>query len=122
MFFIRKLIKLAPDSPNNHEVPAIFYFQRGEMDKATKPLFEFTRSHPNNPFGWCLLSKWLYRVGRVASADSALLTARRLFASCAAHPAPAPGAGPQAPGLLGLARLQKEMAACFQDRHFVLLP
>jgi tetratricopeptide (TPR) repeat protein len=125
--FIRRLIKLAPHSPNNHELPSLFYFQRGEMDEASKSLSEYTRRHPNNPFGWYLLSKWLYRVGRVASADSALSTARRLFASCGAYPA-ACGANaavvsaPQATGQLGLARLQKEMAACFQDRHFVLLP
>jgi RNA polymerase sigma factor (sigma-70 family) len=126
--FIRKLIKLAPHNPNNHELPGLFYFQRGEIDKTTKSLSEYTRRHPNNPVGWFLLSKWLYRVGRAASADSALSTARRLFASCGPYPAAcgehaaAVASGPQAPGQLGLVRLQKEMAACFPDRHFVLLP
>jgi predicted Zn-dependent protease len=92
------------------------------MDKAARSLSEYTRGHPNNPFGWYLLSKWLYELGRPASGDSALSTASRLFASCGAHSAGAVGAGSEARGLLGLARLQKEMAGCFQDRHFVLLP
>src|SRR5262249_29453053 len=106
---------------NGHELLSMFYFHRGEIDKAPKSLSEYTGGHPNNPFGWYLLSKWLYKVGRAASGDSALSTARRLHSFCGAHSA---GAEPatDAPGLPGLSRLQKELAACFQDRHFVLLP
>jgi len=117
LFFVRKLIKLAPDGPTSRELLSLFYFLRGEIDRSPEPLAEYTKDHPNNPFGWFLLSKWLHKIGRTATGEYALSTAMRLYSSCGQSPG-GPSRACPAPGLT----LQKEMAECFQDRHLVLLP
>ena len=59
---ITTLLKLAPDSPDVHQLQADYYLLRGEPQKTIAIWQDFTQAHPHNHQGWHYYAQFLSKV------------------------------------------------------------
>jgi RNA polymerase sigma factor (sigma-70 family) len=76
---IRMMKKLAPGAAEVDESRAIYYFYRGESNKALEVLKSAALAKQNCPDSWYYYACWLYRAGACQLAADALLKAYELY-------------------------------------------
>ncbi len=81
---IRRVLQLAPSSPEAHDALARYHVYRGEWIQGIAGLRNFTSEHPMSATGWYYLARWQFRQGDIEAASGAVRHAYTLDPHCAA--------------------------------------